>query len=149
MQAIVDLGSHAEDPMRLLVASIRSADEVALLAAEVRRCCRMCAAVFAAALLSAALCCAVHANTSASSCADPQSAFQASEVAAPTLRRSPSLHCPPLALPSPSPLAPAQGCNTFTISPAVAAQMFDVQLTIDAAAAFQADAEAMGAQRGH
>lgn len=43
----------------------------------------------------------------------------------------------------------AEGCNTFTISPAVAQQLFDVQATIDAAAVFQAHADEMGAMRGH
>lgn len=75
MQSIVDLGAHEGEPMRLLVASIRAADELAALAAD--------------------------------------------------------------------------GCNTFTISPQVAQQLFDVQLTNDAAAVFQEHADEMGAQRGH
>jgi hypothetical protein len=36
-----------------------------------------------------------------------------------------------------------QGCNTFTISPAVAQQLFDVQLTQDAADVFQRHATEM------
>lgn len=42
-----------------------------------------------------------------------------------------------------------EGCNTFTISPAVAQQLFDVQLTNEAAEVFQGHAEDMGACRGH
>jgi hypothetical protein len=38
-----------------------------------------------------------------------------------------------------------QGCNTFTISPAVAQQLFDVELTEGAAAVFQQHAAEMGA----
>lgn len=76
MQEICDHSNHADAPMRLLVASIRSADEMARLAAE-------------------------------------------------------------------------GGCNTFTISPAVAQQLFDERLTNEAAAVFQEHADAMGAVRGH
>lgn len=43
----------------------------------------------------------------------------------------------------------AEGCNTFTLSPAVAAQLFDEPLTIAAAAVFQDHADEMGAMRGH
>ena len=75
MQKIVDLSSNEGMDMRLLVASIRSADDLAALAAE--------------------------------------------------------------------------GCNTFTISPAVAQQLFDVDLTNQAAAQFQQHADEMGAMRGH
>ena len=71
MQGIVDLCTSYDGEMRLLVASVRSAEEVAALAAE--------------------------------------------------------------------------GCNTFTLSPAVAEQLVGDPLTAAAAAAFQADAEAMGA----
>ena len=39
-----------------------------------------------------------------------------------------------------------QGCNTFTISPAVARQLFDVSLTNDAAVVFQQHANEMGAK---
>lgn len=42
-----------------------------------------------------------------------------------------------------------QGCNTFTISPQIAEQLFDVQLTNDAADLFQEHADEMGAMRGH
>lgn len=41
----------------------------------------------------------------------------------------------------------AEGCNTFTVSPKVAAQLAEDPLTAAAAAAFQADAGAMGAFR--
>lgn len=71
MQGIVDLCTSYDGEMRLLVAAVRSAEEVAALAAE--------------------------------------------------------------------------GCNTFTLSPAVAEQLVGDPLTAAAAAAFQADAEAMGA----
>lgn len=43
----------------------------------------------------------------------------------------------------------AEGCNTFTLSPAVAAQLFDEPLTIAAAELFQEHADEMGAMRGH
>lgn len=43
----------------------------------------------------------------------------------------------------------AEGINTMTFSPAVAAQLFDVQLTNEAAAVFQQHADEMGACRGH
>ena len=73
MQSIVDLGSDSEAPARLLVASVRDAEELAALAAE--------------------------------------------------------------------------GCNTFTVSPEVAQQLFAVKLTVEAAAVFQQHAEEMGAER--
>jgi transaldolase len=38
----------------------------------------------------------------------------------------------------------AEGCNTFTVSPAVADQMVSERLSMEAAAVFQADAEEMG-----
>lgn len=75
MQEIVDLGLDHMAPMRLLVASIRSADEIATLAAK--------------------------------------------------------------------------GCNTFTIAPYVAEQLFNVELTNQAAELFQEHADEMGAMRGH
>ncbi|PSC71121.1 Transaldolase [Micractinium conductrix] len=43
----------------------------------------------------------------------------------------------------------AEGCNTFTISPAVAARLFDEPLTTAAAELFQEHADEMGAMRGH
>lgn len=42
-----------------------------------------------------------------------------------------------------------EGCNTFTLSPAVAAQLFNEPLTIAAAELFQEHADEMGAMRGH
>lgn len=41
----------------------------------------------------------------------------------------------------------AQGCNTFTISPAVAEQLVSDPLTIEAAELFQEHADEMGAMR--
>ena len=41
----------------------------------------------------------------------------------------------------------ANGCNTFTISPAVAAQLLDDPLTAAAAEVFQEHADEMGAMR--
>lgn len=51
--------------------------------------------------------------------------------------------------PFPAPLQPAcpteQGCNTFTITPTLAAKLFNNPYTIDAAADFEAAAKANGA----
>ncbi|PRW56906.1 Transaldolase [Chlorella sorokiniana] len=43
----------------------------------------------------------------------------------------------------------AKGCNTFTIAPYVAEQLFNVELTNQAAELFQEHADDMGAMRGH